>query len=111
MGSLKNAGLHNPIHKLYLGEPGLLPSVEFGYRFRWIDSIRYGISGTKKGRRKMRPFYMTAKINLYVLKDENELLKNIVLSSNTLMNYRRFHLNRYYIFIVALLYIHHNISI
>ena len=35
----------------------------------------------------MRPFYMTAKINLYVLKDENELLKNIVLSPNMGMGF------------------------
>ena len=87
MGKLKEEGYLAPLSMVYVGNKGFLPNLEFGYRLRWIDSIRYGISGTKKGRRKMRPFYMTAKINLYVLKDENELLKNIVLSPNMGMGF------------------------
>ena len=87
LGTLKNAGLHNflsyPIHKLYLGEPGLLPSLEFGYRLRMINSLYYGISEQFKKGGKMRPYYIIIKLILYPIKDElfnlpiNELYKGI----------------------------------
>jgi hypothetical protein len=89
LGKLKEEGYLAPLSMVYVGNKGFIPNLEFGYRLRWIDSIKYGygIIGTKKRRLIVRLFYITAKINLYILKDENGLFKNIELYSNIGMEF------------------------
>ena len=54
----------------YLGKRGLLPSLELGYRFRFIEFNRILTLTRENEKPQMKPFFITAKLHLFPIKDK-----------------------------------------